>query len=249
MILQILNVLTVDHKPSNPEEEARIAGAGAQVLRNRVNSSLAVSRAFGDSPYKDNRALPKDKQKVIAVPDVYHFYLQLDQFLYISCDGIFESYSNEKTMEYIQNQLKETTDLAAILSELVTGVLKAGGRDNMSAMIIQLRDGTDYNNESEYILGAWYSSGNDSYKAGFRLDCENHGLKWEDVAKTLKIPIEEDSILNNSIKSMPLIVNDKTTLALKTSARPGISKSSRLLVVSPTTLATAEKEKKTRTTD
>jgi len=242
--------LTTDHKPSLPEEEARIAEAGAQVFRNRVNASLAVSRAFGDTPFKDNPDLPKHKQKVISVPDVSHVYLKDDEFLFICCDGIFEAFSNEGTMEYLRSRLKESRDITSILSDLLSAVLKGGSRDNMSAMIVQLCDGTDYNNpEPEFILGTWYSRGNESYMNGYRLDCENHGLKWEDVEKILpKSNEEDDSVRALSVRSLPLIVNDKTTASLKAAARPGISKSSRTLHVSPSTLAKFEdhNEKKRR---
>jgi len=240
--------LTRDHKPSLQEEAERIEAAGAQVFRNRVNSSLAVSRAFGDSQYKDNVNLPKDKQKVISVPDVSLVHLQPDQFLFICCDGIFEALTNESTIEFLQTRLKESQDLSHILSELITTVLKGGSRDNMSAMIIQVSDGTDYNREDEYLVGTWYTMGNASYKSGYRLDCENHGLKWEDVEKTLPKSSEDDgSGLGLSTRSLPSIITDKTTTAqLKSSARPGISKSSRLLVVSPSTLSKSEPEEKKR---
>lgn len=43
---------TEDHKPTNHVERARIENAGGSVLIQRVNGSLAVSRALGDYEYK-----------------------------------------------------------------------------------------------------------------------------------------------------------------------------------------------------
>ena len=43
---------TLDHKPTNPEERQRIQNAGGVVLTQRINGSLAVSRALGDFDYK-----------------------------------------------------------------------------------------------------------------------------------------------------------------------------------------------------
>jgi protein phosphatase 1B len=43
---------TQDHKPINPQEKERIQKAGGSVMIQRVNGSLAVSRALGDYEYK-----------------------------------------------------------------------------------------------------------------------------------------------------------------------------------------------------
>lgn len=43
---------TQDHKPVNPIEKERIQAAGGSVMIQRVNGSLAVSRALGDFQYK-----------------------------------------------------------------------------------------------------------------------------------------------------------------------------------------------------
>ena len=42
-----------DHKPSNELEKERIQNAGGSVMIQRVNGSLAVSRALGDFEYKN----------------------------------------------------------------------------------------------------------------------------------------------------------------------------------------------------
>ena len=42
-----------DHKPSNEPEKERIQNAGGSVMIQRVNGSLAVSRALGDFEYKN----------------------------------------------------------------------------------------------------------------------------------------------------------------------------------------------------
>jgi len=54
--------LSKDHKPNLPEERTRIMKAGGQVVDNRVNGCIALSRAMGDFDYKPITP-PKDAKK------------------------------------------------------------------------------------------------------------------------------------------------------------------------------------------
>jgi len=56
--------MTKDHKPTNQGEMERIKNAGGTVEWGRVDGQLALSRALGDSPYKENATLPAEKQRV-----------------------------------------------------------------------------------------------------------------------------------------------------------------------------------------
>ena len=46
--------LSEDHKPDNDGEKRRIEAVGGFVEENRVNGSLALSRALGDFEYKSS---------------------------------------------------------------------------------------------------------------------------------------------------------------------------------------------------
>jgi serine/threonine protein phosphatase PrpC len=54
--------LSLDHKPDCVPERLRITQAGGMVKGKRVNGDLAVSRAFGDFGYKQQRSLEHQQQ-------------------------------------------------------------------------------------------------------------------------------------------------------------------------------------------
>uniref|UniRef100_A0A3B3XG74 PPM-type phosphatase domain-containing protein n=1 Tax=Poecilia mexicana TaxID=48701 RepID=A0A3B3XG74_9TELE len=61
---------TLDHKPCNPRERERIQNAGGSVMIQRVNGSLAVSRALGDYDYKCVDGKGPTEQLVSPEPEV-----------------------------------------------------------------------------------------------------------------------------------------------------------------------------------
>ena len=54
--------LSIDHKPSDEGERARITAARGFVDANRVNGNLALSRALGDFAFKTNPDLRPEDQ-------------------------------------------------------------------------------------------------------------------------------------------------------------------------------------------
>ncbi len=62
--------VTVDHKPSQSAETARIVKAGGFVANDRVNGVLGVARSFGDFNFKERQDLGPHEQLVTALPEV-----------------------------------------------------------------------------------------------------------------------------------------------------------------------------------
>lgn len=112
---------TQDHKPYNPIEKNRIEEAGGTVMMQRVNGSLAVSRALGDFDYKRSTDLPATKQLVSPEPEmtVLKREHERDQFLLLACDGVFDVMSNEEVVAFVLHRLCLTDDLAQISSDLI----------------------------------------------------------------------------------------------------------------------------------
>ena len=111
---------TEDHKPYNASEKDRIEKAGGTVMMQRVNGSLAVSRALGDFDYKRCTDLKPNEQLVSPEPDIsVNDREDTDEFLFLACDGIFDVMSNEDVITYISRQLTLSSDLAQICSDLL----------------------------------------------------------------------------------------------------------------------------------
>jgi len=130
---------TYDHKPINPNERERIQNAGGSVMIQRVNGSLAVSRALGDYEYKCVEGRGPCEQLVSPEPEVYvHERTTQDEFVVLACDGIWDVMSNDELKEFIHSRLKITNDLVKVCNEILDMCLNKGSRDNMSLIIVSL---------------------------------------------------------------------------------------------------------------
>jgi protein phosphatase len=169
--------LTKDHKPSDPEEKARIEKYGGYTSGNRVDGNLAVSRAFGDKDFKNNASAKEPgEQKVIAVPEITTATLPWNTgcFAVVCCDGVFESYfSNEQVIEFIRNELKTRSDLAVIAGKVCHAAVDRGSRDNVTCMIVQFADGSDLPMVPvvEAIPGPWHSPQHTMFRDIYEKSC------------------------------------------------------------------------------
>jgi len=198
--------LSEDHKPNNPLEQKRIEEAGGHVSLNRVRGNLALSRAFGDRSYKVPVDFPPDRQQVIVVPDYMEKDVTSEDFLFIACDGIFEGdiFTREAIVEWIYEKLKQTDDIALIMAELLDECVARGSRDNMSAMLIQFKDGTDYEKPDEYIPGPYYEGQkHQKFQEAYRLFAEKAGFTIEDSFKKYQELEKAKNETNGQITNEP----------------------------------------------
>jgi serine/threonine protein phosphatase PrpC len=137
--------LSTDHKPDNAAEKARIEAAGGTVVSGRINGSLAVARAFGDPPYKDQAHLPVEQQRVVAVPDIVVLPRRLmeDEVLLVACDGVWDVLTTEQCntmlmegLAHLQRSQIQPTQWAQLLCDDLIDICYArGSGDNMTALI------------------------------------------------------------------------------------------------------------------
>jgi len=119
-------------------EKERIQNAGGSVMIQRVDGSLAVSRALGDFEYKNVDGKGPTEQLVSPEPE---FYVKpreedSDQFLVLACDGVWDVMSNEDICNFIIHRMKVHDNLETICNEVIDTCLYKGSRDNMSIIII-----------------------------------------------------------------------------------------------------------------
>uniref|UniRef100_A0A671XXE4 Protein phosphatase 1B n=1 Tax=Sparus aurata TaxID=8175 RepID=A0A671XXE4_SPAAU len=130
---------TLDHKPCNPRERERIQNAGGSVMIQRVNGSLAVSRALGDYDYKCVDGKGPTEQLVSPEPSVFEMVRapEQDQFVVLACDGIWDVMSNEELCEFVKSRLEVSDDLERVCTDLFWS-MTSGSRDNMSIVLVCL---------------------------------------------------------------------------------------------------------------
>lgn len=111
---------TEDHKPYSPLEKERIESAGGSVTIQRINGSLAVSRALGDFSYKGAENRTPSQQMVSPEPEVCVVDRSpADEFLVLACDGVWDTISNEELCAFIHNRLQVCTDLRDVCTQVI----------------------------------------------------------------------------------------------------------------------------------
>lgn len=134
--------LSFDHKPSNVPELERVNAAGGFVKGKRVDGDLAVSRGLGDFSYKSNETKPVEQQKVIPEPEilVYPRKHDLDEFLVLACDGVWDVATNEQCSDFVQELIGEgESDMGLICEEAMDMCLEKNSRDNMTIAMVSFK--------------------------------------------------------------------------------------------------------------
>ncbi|XP_017050143.1 probable protein phosphatase CG10417 isoform X2 [Drosophila ficusphila] len=140
--------MSLDHKPEDDEEAARIVKAGGRVtLDGRVNGGLNLSRALGDHAYKTNLELPPEEQMISALPDIKKLIITPnDEFMVLACDGIWNYMSSDEVVQFVRLKLKDgNKKLSKICEELFDNCLAPNtmgdgtGCDNMTAVIVKFQ--------------------------------------------------------------------------------------------------------------
>merc|ERR1711879_924735 len=130
-----------DHKAMDPLEGKRVIEAGGQIINDRVNGMLAMTRALGDHVLK-MPILPNDV--VSNVPDITSTDLSSqDSFVILACDGLWDVINDQQAVDMVRGSLRELTPISSRLKAegrsvaeilarmLVEEALQRGSNDNI----------------------------------------------------------------------------------------------------------------------
>ncbi|XP_065309819.1 uncharacterized protein [Dermacentor albipictus] len=128
------------HKPEREDERKRIEELGGMVLLMgiwRVNGTLGVSRAIGDAEHKPY---------VTSEPDVISMDLDgTEDFLVLGCDGLWDQLSPQEVAARVYHAVLDDPESAPYVSHtLVQGARDLGSSDNITAVVVFLRDPRDF---------------------------------------------------------------------------------------------------------
>jgi protein phosphatase 2C family protein 2/3 len=128
--------LTTPHKASDPIEKERIEKLGGHVFFGRVFGALAVSRAFGDSRYKQ----PKTSQDfVTADPALHDIELAPShKYLLLACDGLWDVMNHQTAAEIVHRFCEEGKDPTEVATLLVQEALRKRTEDNVTVIVVYI---------------------------------------------------------------------------------------------------------------
>jgi len=138
--------LNLEHKIFVQEERERIFNSGMNIINNRVEGRLNLTRAIGDHMFKKNTFLPNHKQAVTAFPEINKIDITPDMdFIVMGCDGIWDCVEIQDMCEYISNKIKENVPVTRILNDMFSLFISKNpdaraGADNMTCFIIELKN-------------------------------------------------------------------------------------------------------------
>ena len=134
--------LSYDHRTTDPKERKRILESGLEIIDDRINGTLMLTRIFGNYEYKNNNENEEEENEnenkgLICEPFISKINIDLNienQFLILASDGIWDTITEEEIQHIIQNNY----DTSKICSITIKNCLRNESWDNMSIFAIKL---------------------------------------------------------------------------------------------------------------
>ena len=131
--------LSYDHRTTDENERKRIKDAGLEIIDDRINGTLMLTRIFGNYEYKNNKGSDDEEGNtgLICEPFISKINIDLNienQFLILASDGIWDTISEEE----IQNIIQSYNDTQQLCSIIIKKCIKNESWDNMSIFAVRL---------------------------------------------------------------------------------------------------------------
>ena len=142
--------LSYDHRTTDEKEKKRIIDAGLEIIDDRINGTLMLTRIFGNYEYKnnideieeneeyeDNEGKNNYNKGLICEPFISKINIDLsieNQYLILASDGIWDTITEEE----IQHIIQYHTDTQQICSIAIKNCLRNEAWDNMSIFAVKL---------------------------------------------------------------------------------------------------------------
>jgi serine/threonine protein phosphatase PrpC len=135
--------LSYDHRTTDEKERKRILESGLEIIDDRINGTLMLTRIFGNYEYKNNDENEEDEnvstsnKGLICEPFISKINIDLsieNQYLILASDGIWDTITEEE----IQDIILTNTDTQQICSIVIKKCLRNESWDNMSIFAIKL---------------------------------------------------------------------------------------------------------------
>jgi len=144
-------LLSECHNPKkNDNETKRVESEGGIIYHQRIGHplfnpaflSLAVSRAIGDIMFKPSEETTAGKPSgLTAIPHVQVITLtNEDEFVLLACDGVWDVFEYQEAVDFVRKILNETHDAKTAAKEIAQKALDKGSRDNITALVITLKN-------------------------------------------------------------------------------------------------------------
>ncbi|XP_053222859.1 protein phosphatase 1E isoform X1 [Podarcis raffonei] len=157
------------HKPDREDEKKRIEALGGCVVwfgAWRVNGSLSVSRAIGDAEHKPYICGDADSGSTVLDGS--------EDYLILACDGFYDTVNPDEAVKVVADHLKENNgDSSMVAHKLVASARDAGSSDNITVIVVFLRDmstAVNISEESEWTENSFQGGQEDNGD-----NKENHG--------------------------------------------------------------------------
>jgi serine/threonine protein phosphatase PrpC len=115
-----------DHVVADPDERQEVVDRGGAIINDRVNGSLALSRAIGDGAHADS---------ISSEPFMTDVDYDESLGVIIACDGVWDVMSDDEAVAVFV----DTPDPGAAARAIKDSAIAKGSEDNVSVICVQFK--------------------------------------------------------------------------------------------------------------